>query len=195
MKLKKLAAMSGILALLAASLIGCGKGSDNGGGKNSGDVSITIFNSKSEIQEYLEDAAETYGKENHVNIEVYFSYDTVAAHLAAKYAANDPYTMAMTDAKDIYTLGAQFGYDMSNQAWVEDTDFEISVDGKALGFPVCIEARGLLYYMGLSATSGRGLFFYDCLSHQEIGMQREMFSPKVASHGCRIYRCSIRRGE
>lgn len=47
--------------------------------------------------------------------------------------------------------------------------------------------------MGLSAASGQGLCFYDCLSHQEIGMQRERFSPSVAAHGCRIYRCSIRR--
>ena len=108
-------------------------------------VSFTIFNSKSEIQEYLEEAAANYSAENNVNIEVYYSNDTVAAHLATKYSSGDPYTLAMTDAKDVYSAGAEYGYDLSGQDWVEDTDYEITVDGKVLGFPVCIEARGIIY--------------------------------------------------
>ncbi|HAC60704.1 MAG TPA: carbohydrate ABC transporter substrate-binding protein, partial [Lachnospiraceae bacterium] len=40
-------------------------------------VSFTIFNSKSELEEYLEEAAEEYGEENDVDIEVYYSQDTV----------------------------------------------------------------------------------------------------------------------
>ena len=51
----------------------------------------------------------------------------------------------MTDAKDIYILGAEYGYDMSGEDWVKDTDYAISVDGKVLGFPFCVEARGILY--------------------------------------------------
>ena len=51
----------------------------------------------------------------------------------------------MTDAKDIYTLGAEYGYDMSGQEWVQNTDYAITVDDKVLGYPVCIEARGMLY--------------------------------------------------
>ncbi|MDO4297727.1 MAG: ABC transporter substrate-binding protein [Lachnospiraceae bacterium] len=108
-------------------------------------VSFTIFNSKTEIQEYLEEAAAAYGEENNVEIEVYYSNDTVAAHLATRYAASDPYTLSMTDAKDIYSVGAEYGYDMSGQDWTADTDYAITVDGKVLGFPVCIEARGMLY--------------------------------------------------
>lgn len=49
----------------------------------------------------------------------------------------------MVDAKDVYTLGAQYGYDMNGQEWVSDTDYAISVDGKVIGFPVCVEARGV----------------------------------------------------
>lgn len=78
-------------------------------------VSFTIFNSKSEIQEYLEKAAAAYSEENNVKIEVYYSNDTVSAHLATKYASSDPYTLSMTDAKDIYSVGAEYGYDMSGQ--------------------------------------------------------------------------------
>lgn len=137
---------------LSLSMTACGgsggsaDGSTAGSGGSGGDgVSFTIFNSKSEIQEYLEEAAAKYSKENGVNIEVYYSNDTVAAHLSVKYASKEPYTLSMTDAKDIYTLGAEYGYDMSGQEWVENTDYAITVDGKVVGYPVCIEARGMLY--------------------------------------------------
>ena len=108
-------------------------------------VSFTIFNSKSELEEYLEEAAEEYGEENDVDIEVYYSQDTVSSHLATRYASKNPYTLNMVDAKDIYTIGAQYGLDLSDQDWVKDTDYAISTDGKVSGFPFCIEARGLLY--------------------------------------------------
>ena len=147
--MKKLIALVLTLASLL-SLTACGgSSSDSGSSANSGSsdgaVSITIFNSKNEIQPDLEAAAEAYSKANNVNIEVYYSQDTVAAHLATRYAAKDPYTINMVDAKDVYTLGAQYGYDMSGQQWVGDTDYAITVDGKVIGFPVCVEARGILY--------------------------------------------------
>ena len=65
------------------------------------DVNITIFNSKMEIQSQFEEMAEKYAEDNGINIEVYYSNDTVAAHLATKYSSGDPYTLAMVDAKDV----------------------------------------------------------------------------------------------
>lgn len=156
---KKLLAVT-LVMTMAASLAGCGdsgsgsgssggsSGSSGGGGNNGssgGKVSFTIFNSKSEIQEYLEEAVAKYCEENDVDIEVYYSQDTVAAHLSAKYASKEPYALSMTDAKDIYSLGVEYGYDMSGAEWIDDTDYEITVDGKVLGFPCAIEARGILY--------------------------------------------------
>ena len=101
--MKKLIALVLTLASLL-SLTACGgSSSDSGSAANSGSsdaaVSITIFNSKNEIQPDLEAAAEAYSKANNVNIEVYYSQDTVAAHLATRYAAKDPYTINMVDAK------------------------------------------------------------------------------------------------
>ena len=62
---------------------GSGGSADGSTAGNGGDgVSFTIFNSKSEIQEYLEEAAAKYSEENGVNIEVYYSNDTEAAHLS-----------------------------------------------------------------------------------------------------------------
>ena len=138
------------LAMILALVI-CGSASASAAGK----VSITIFNSKNEIQEHLEEAAEEYGNANGVDIEVYYSQDTVSAHLSTRYAAKDPYTINMVDAKDVYSLGAIYGYDMTGEDWVSDTDYAISVDGKVVGFPVCVEARGILYNAdAIEATLG-----------------------------------------
>ncbi|MBQ3266207.1 MAG: glycoside hydrolase family 27 protein [Ruminococcus sp.] len=46
--------------------------------------------------------------------------------------------------------------------------------------------------MGLSLGSGHGFDFYDCLTHEQLGMKKESFSAVVESHGCRLYRCTIK---
>ena len=108
-------------------------------------VSITIFNSKMEIQSQFEEKVAEYAEETGVNIEVYYSNDTVAAHLATKYSSGDPYTLAMVDAKDIYSLAADHAIDMSDQDWVKNTNYAIGIDDQINGFPMCVEARGLIY--------------------------------------------------
>lgn len=137
--MKKLLALTLALAM-ALSLAACGDGEAESTG-----VSITIFNSKSEIQEQMEEMAEEYSKATGVDVEVYYSSDTVAAHLSTKYASNDPYTLAMVDAKDIYTLAEDYATDLSDQEWVNDTEYEITIGDAVYGFPVCVEARGLIY--------------------------------------------------
>ena len=108
-------------------------------------VSITIFNSKMEIQSQFEEMAEKYAEDNGINIEVYYSNDTVSAHLATKYSSGDPYTLAMVDAKDVYSLAKDHAIDMSDQEWVKNTNYAIGIDDQINGFPMCVEARGLIY--------------------------------------------------
>lgn len=108
-------------------------------------VSITIFNSKMEVQSQFEEMAEKYSEETGVDVEVYYSSDTVAAHLATKYSAGDPYTLAMVDARDIYSLAEEHAIDMSDQEWVKNTNYAIGVNDEINGFPMCVEARGLIY--------------------------------------------------
>lgn len=108
-------------------------------------VRITIFNSKMEVQSQFEEMAEKYAEDNGINIEVYYSNDTVAAHLATKYSSGDPYTLAMVDAKDVYSLAKDHAIDMSDQEWVKNTNYAIGIDDQINGFPMCVEARGLIY--------------------------------------------------
>ena len=65
--------------------------------------------------------------------------------MATRYASEDPYTLAMVDAKDVYSLGAEHAIDLSDQDWVKDTNYAIGVNGQINGFPVCVEARGIIY--------------------------------------------------
>lgn len=137
-------ALALVLALtMVFALVACGGG--NSGGSSASGETLKIFNSKMEIQSQMEEMAAEYSKAKGVNVEVYYSSDTVAAHMATKYASNDPYALAMVDAKDVYSLGAEHAVDLSGEKWVGDTTQAISVDGKVLGFPVCVEARGVIY--------------------------------------------------
>lgn len=148
---KALALMLALVMVLALAACGGGSGSGDSGSSGSGSsgsksaATLTIFNSKMEIQSQMEEMAEQYSKEKGVPVEVYYSSDTVAAHMATRYASKDPYVLSMVDAKDIYSLGPEHAVDMSSEKWVGDTTQAISVDGKVLGFPVCVEARGILY--------------------------------------------------
>ena len=133
-----------VLALaLVFTMAACGGGSSED--SSSDGNTLTIFNSKMEIQSQLEEMAERYSAEKGIPVEVYYSSDTVAAHMSTRYASNEPYAIAMVDAKDIYSLGPEHAIDLSAEQWVNDTTQAIDVDGKVLGFPVCIEARGIIY--------------------------------------------------
>ena len=83
---------------------------------------LTVFNSKSEIQFQFEEMAQEYSAEKGVDVEVYYSNDTVAAHMATKYSSNDPYTIAMVDAKDIYSLGPEHAIDVSDLDFIKNTN-------------------------------------------------------------------------
>ena len=143
---------------MAFGLSACGGGgsSSGGGGGSSDSSTVTIFNSKMEIQSQMEEMAEKYSAEKGVKVEVYYSSDTVAAHMSTRYASNEPYTIAMVDAKDIYSLAPEHGIDLSDQDWVKDTTQAISIDGKVYGFPVCVEARGIIYNAdAIKAATGK----------------------------------------
>ena len=141
-----------LVAMLSFAMVfamaACGGGGSSEGGESSEGAAgaLKIFNSKMEIQDVFEsDLASAYEAEAGVPVEVDYSSDTVAAHLSTKYASKDPYAVNMVDAKDIYSLATEYGADMSDMDWVKDTNYAIEVDGKVLGYPVCVEARGIIY--------------------------------------------------
>lgn len=153
--MKKLLAILLALSMVLA-LAACGGGSSSGdaGAASSGDagsssgsgLTITIFNTKSEIHDSMLKMAEEYSASHDVTVEVYMSNDTVISHMANKYAANDPYTIAMVDSKDVYSLGPDHALDVSDLPFMANTTGAITLDdGKVAGIPFCVEARGMMY--------------------------------------------------
>lgn len=148
---KKLLAMA-LATAMTVSMAACGSGE---GGDGSG-VSITIFNSKVEIQDQFEEMAREYSEATGVNVEVYYSGDTVAAHMATKYSSNDPYTIAMVDAKDIYSLAEEHAIDLSGEDWVANTNYAICTSGLVMDG----EARTTLAFVETLPGGDRDFSFY-----------------------------------
>ena len=92
--MKKRSLLMGTI-LCCALLAGCGASKDDGGGSSGSANGITIFNSKMEIQDQLLQMAEKYEKETGVHVEVYYSSDTVSAHLATRYALRSARRVSM----------------------------------------------------------------------------------------------------
>ena len=55
------------------------------------------------------------------------------------------------------------------------------------------KAKAVLNFwdMGLSAAAGYAFEFRDCISHEDLGLQKEFFAPVVSPHGCKVYRCRL----
>ena len=155
--IKQAIALIAVLIITAGMMFvmtSCGESSEEGNtGSSDG---ITIFNSKMEIQDQMLQMAERYTEQTGVPVEIYYSADTVSAHLATKYASGNPYTLSMVDAKDVYSLAEEHAVDMSDQDWVKDTQYAIDINDKVYGFPVCIEARGIIYNKdAIEKTTGK----------------------------------------
>lgn len=111
-------------------------------------TTITLLNTKSELQELFESMAARYLRDTGVEVEVTYSGEGIYNHLADKYDAGTPYTMAMVGANilhNVYDYDPDFLTDMSGEEWVQYTDYALTRDDKVLGFPLGVEATGILY--------------------------------------------------
>ena len=164
MKLRRLVACSMAVAMTAGSVMGCSSGqsaettaentSAEAGSESatesssaSGeDVKLTMMNSKPEIEDALEEAVKDYQQKTGVEIEVY-STDKPGEVIAQKYAAGDPATLIIGDYSNIKDVAAEKLLPLNDEKWVADGGdlLGIKVDDNLYGFPLCIEAAGLIY--------------------------------------------------
>ncbi len=167
MKVKRVLSVLISVTMLAAGLAGCGKnnqvtdgntpgttssapteaGKDNGNAPDTSDVKITILNTKSDIQTQWEEVAEEYKELTGVGVEVSVTVgDSPSEDITKRYASGEVPTIFMGDIQDIIML-KEYALDLSNEKWVPvgGSQYGISQDGKVIGFPFCIEARGLMY--------------------------------------------------
>lgn len=149
-----------VAGLMAMSLVGCGGAdgagtSDSKGAAGSG-KSIRLVNGKIEVDPQLKKLAEMYEKETgvHVEIESMGGGIDIQGELKAYYqSANMP---------DIFVCGGEADFnnwdgllqDMSDQAWVSDTDAAYVSDEGTVGFPYTTEAVGLAYNADILEKAG-----------------------------------------
>lgn len=53
------------------------------------------------------------------------------------------------------------------------------------------DASLTLWDIGLSAASGHGVDVFDCITHQHLGILKEIIIPSLPAHGCAVYRCKV----
>lgn len=168
MKLRKIAAFSMAMAMAATTVAGCSSGQKTSEttaasaaaetasgetenketeGENSLEgVKITMMNSKPELEDALNEAAEEFQEATGVEMEIYTT-DKPGEAIAQKYAAGDPATLMLCDYPNVKDIAAEKLLDLSNEKWMADGGelLGVKVDDKTYGFPFCVEAAGLLY--------------------------------------------------
>ena len=112
-------------------------------------VSITMLNTKSEIESQLEAAAEQWGELTGAKLEVYtIGSGTPSQEVSARYAAKNAPTLIMCDPQDVASICEEKGVDLSDESWAANGGTQYGItgnDGKLYSFPFCIEGRGMIY--------------------------------------------------
>lgn len=137
---KRILASAAAAVLMALPLTAC-----NGGGSG---LHLTLLNSKGEIQEGLEAAADLYREKTGVEIEILVAPagTSPAERFSQLYNAGTPPTMSMLDTTDVVSIGWDKAVDLSDEKWVDDAGtYAYPIDGKVYSFPLGVEGRGLIY--------------------------------------------------
>ena len=123
-------------------------------------VKITFLNSKSEIQQQMNEAAKTFMDANAgITVEVITAAESQSPveRASSLYAAGTPATLAMLDAGDIAKFQDKAA-DLSSEAWVADLAQPNQIDGKTLAFPFAVEGYGLIYNKAVVEQALGGAF-------------------------------------
>ena len=122
------------------------------------EVTVTMFQLKVEIDSALQAFAAAYSEATPgvtVKVETFGGGADYGAALKAKLQAGQMPTLYNIEGKGGYNVWKDNMADMSDCAWVKDTDFAfVGDDGKIVGFPVAVEGFGLGYNGDILAKAG-----------------------------------------
>lgn len=111
-------------------------------------TSITLLNSKAEIQNALVEMSAEFEKKSGVYVEVMpvTDGDSPYTKVVSLYNSGNPPTMSILDTTDVIALAEEKAADLSNEAWLKEAEgYLTEVNGKVYSFPLCIEGRGIIY--------------------------------------------------
>ncbi len=111
-------------------------------------TSITLLNSKAEIQNALVEMGAEFEKCSGVHVEVMpvTDGDSPYTKVVSLYNSGNPPTMSILDTTDVIALAEEKAADLSGEAWLKEAEgYLTEVNGKVYSFPLCIEGRGIIY--------------------------------------------------
>lgn len=111
-------------------------------------ASITLLNSKAEIQTALQQMGDEFEKKSGVHVEVMpvTDGDSPYTKVVSLYNSGNPPTLAILDTTDVIALAEEKAADLSDEAWTAEAEgYLTEVNGKVYSFPLCIEGRGIIY--------------------------------------------------
>lgn len=111
-------------------------------------TSITLLNSKAEIQNALVEMSAEFEKKSGVHVEVMpvTDGDSPYTKVVSLYNSGNPPTMSILDTTDVIALAEEKAAGLSNEAWLKEAEgYLTEVNGKVYSFPLCIEGRGIIY--------------------------------------------------
>lgn len=111
-------------------------------------TSITLLNSKAEIQTALDKMGAAYEEKSGVHVEVMpvTDGDSPYTKVVSLYNSGNPPTLSILDTTDVIALAEEKAADLTDEPWTaEAEEYLTRVNGKVYSFPLCIEGRGLIY--------------------------------------------------
>lgn len=111
-------------------------------------TSVTLLNTKAEIQVALEKMGAEYEKKSGVHVEVMpvTDGDSPYTKMVSLYNSGNPPTLAILDTTDVIALAEEKAVDLSAEKWISEAEgYTTDINGKIYSFPLCIEGRGIIY--------------------------------------------------
>ncbi len=122
-------------------------------------TSITLLNTKAEIQVALEEMGAEFEKKSGVHVEVMpvTDGDSPYTKMISLYNSGNPPTLAILDTTDVIALAEEKAVDLTGEAWTAEAEgYTTDIHGKIYSFPLCIEGRGIIYNKkAIEETLGR----------------------------------------
>ena len=148
-----------MIALVALSSCAKKEEANTAAASGKSKVSITLLNSKGEIQTGLEKIASQFEKDKGIHVEVIAcgAGEVPYTKVTTMYNSGNAPTLAILDPTDIVGLAKEYALDLSGEKWVSETSaLNLTVDGKIYSFPFCVEGRGIIYNKSaIEKTLGR----------------------------------------
>jgi len=149
-----------LMTVMLVVLSACGNNTNNktNEGTTNGDnqteklEKITLFQSKVEIAEALENLVVKYKEETGNEVEVWGSAgDSYITQLQTKLAANEGPTIFSVQPGAEAEKFASYYHDMTNESYAEyiSPNMALEIDGKVVGVPIGVEGFGLVYNKAL----------------------------------------------